>query len=194
MSKISSLSSRFSGPNFHLTLFAATFLSGYCLSQSLAQTDPIPIIPDWTAPDQDNAPVTLADDLAEPVPPSIDEASPVEEPIFDEPIAPSLPMDPFPSADRMPSEELVIGPAPEELEPSFIPPAPPDAPRSPVPSETAEDVFFGVPTEGGNYLPDLTDPLDPFFQIDGLKIRIGELHIRLPVGRLIPVQRQYFPE
>ncbi len=94
-----------------------------------------------------------------------------------------LPIDPFPSPAAEPSTEPVIGPAPEELNPDFITESIPETYlETPLPSPAPSITENVVLPEAGYYLPDLANPLDPFFQMDGLKVRIGEVHIRLPVG------------
>ncbi len=176
-----------------ITCVAATSLT----SNSLAQTDVIPTEPDWTSPAAENAPVTLEDDLANPDPvttavpfptPLPDTPLPADVPLaLPQPQIESLPLDPFPTSpfpvDPIPNDEPVIEPAPEELDPDFRSSAPPTSRLEEyVAGESPDDVTYGVPSDTGYYLPDLTDPLDPFFQINGLKVRIGEVHLRLPMN------------
>ncbi len=177
--------------------FIAIGLVALKIPTASCQTDTVPTEPDWNAPTSENDPITLEDDLVTPDPTPA--ALPTPTPI---PLAPipadepspatlpeleSLPTDPFPQSpfptDPIPNDELVIGPGPEELDPNFRSSAPPTSRLDDyVPGESSDDVTYGVPSDTGYYLPDLTDPLDPFFQMDGLKVRLGELHIRLPMN------------
>ncbi len=72
-------------------------------------------------------------------------------------------------------------PATRDLPPA-TPEVPPIAPLDDFAFDEVEEPLpddMGVPSDGGFFLPDLTNPADPFFQLEGLHLRLGELHLRL---------------
>ncbi len=146
----------------------------------LTQTESLPVEPDWPTSSSETTPITLEDDLAE---------------------RPETPDVPAFSADALTgpnestfSDPFVTDPGPNPFAPSpGLEPTPPprDDPalarsrvvdRLTLGTETFRGSEDPIISDGGTYFPDLTNPLDPVFQAQGLKVRLGELHLRIPIG------------
>ncbi len=146
----------------------------------LTQSEGLPVEPDWSTAATDTAPVTLEEDLA-------------ERP--ENPDGPALPPDESAApSDSALSDGFVTDPgpdpfdAPREVE-STVPPRDDAAParagltdRLTFGTEAFREAESPVTSDVGYYLPDLSNPLDPIFQVQGLKLRFGELHLRIPIS------------
>jgi len=115
--------------------------------------------------------VTLEEELSKPPAPADATPAPTPQPAPGAAPAETEPATPSPAPEPTP-------PAAEaaEAEPEFmLEPFLEEEMEAPLP----EDPDVGVPSDTGLYLPDLANPMDPFFQLEGLHLRLGVVHLRL---------------